>query len=110
MTENTQTPLQHPHYPMIIQSIVIIAFLLIIISLGSALYHLVKYKSQENSEKTAKALTVRISLSVILFIFVFIMIATGLYKPHGIGTRMHLKKTGQMEGAESGLSRPTSPR
>lgn len=95
---------------MIIQSIVTIAFILIIISLGSALYHLVKHQSQEHSEKTAKALTVRISLSVILFIFVFILIATGLYKPHGIGTRMHLKKTGQMESDKTDQSRAVSPR
>lgn len=95
---------------MIIQSIVTIAFILIIISLGSALYHLVKHQSPEHSEKTAKALTVRISLSVILFIFVFILIATGLYQPHGIGARMHLKKTGQTETERFEQSQANSPR
>lgn len=95
---------------MIIQSIVTIAFILIIISLGSALYHLVKHSSREHSEKTAKALTVRISLSVILFIFIFILIATGLYKPHGIGARMHLKKTGPVESGKPAQSEAVSPR
>lgn len=95
---------------MIIQSIVTIAFILIIISLGSALYHLVKHQSQDHSEKTAKALTVRISLSVILFIFIFILIATGLYQPHGIGARMHLKKTGQTENDKPSQSQSVSPR
>lgn len=95
---------------MIIQSIVTIAFILIIISLGSALYHLVKHQSQEHSEKTAKALTVRISLSVILFIFIFILIATGLYKPHGIGARMHPNKTEQIKNDKSEQSQATPAR
>lgn len=78
---------------MIIKTLVIIAFISIIISLGSALLHLVKHKTDEDSKKTVKALTFRIALSVVLFIFVFIMIATGLYTPHGIGVRMHAPKT-----------------
>ncbi len=74
---------------MIIKSIVIIAFILIIISLGSALFHLVKHKTEEESEKTVKALTFRITLSIVLFIFIFIAFATGMFTPHGLGTRMH---------------------
>lgn len=77
---------------MIIKSIAIIAFILIIISLGSALYHLIKHKSQEQSEKTVKALTVRISISIILFIFVFIALATGVLTPHGLGSRIQAAK------------------
>ncbi len=80
---------------MIIQSIIIIAFILIIISLGSALFHLVKHKNQEQSEKTAKALTIRITLSLLLFVFIFIAIATGIFKPHGIGSRMNQQKPAQ---------------
>jgi hypothetical protein len=86
---------------MIIKSIVIIAFILIIISLGSALFHLVKHNNQEQSEKTAKALTFRITLSLILFIFVFIAIATGLFKPHGIGAQMHLQQPAKTGGVVS---------
>ena len=74
---------------MIIKIVVIIAFLFIIASLGSALYHLVKHSDQEQSEKTAKALTFRIGLSVLLFILIFIAYATGLIKPEGIGARIH---------------------
>lgn len=77
---------------MIIKNIVIIAFILIIISLGSALFHLVKYRNQEQSEKTVKALTFRITLSILLFIFIFIALATGLLKPHGLGIQMHMQK------------------
>ncbi|WP_174626661.1 twin transmembrane helix small protein [Candidatus Methylobacter favarea] len=73
---------------MIVKIIVIITFFLIIISLGSALFHLVKHKSQEHSEKTVKALTLRITLSLLLFIFIIIALATGLLKPHGLGVHM----------------------
>ncbi len=77
---------------MIIKSVVIIAFILIIISLGSALFYLVKHKTEEQSEKTVKALTFRITLSILLFIFVFIAVATGIFKPHGLGVKMQAKK------------------
>jgi uncharacterized BrkB/YihY/UPF0761 family membrane protein len=46
--------------------IVLLFVLLILISLGSALYYLVKDKGQ--SERTVKALTVRITLSIVLFV------------------------------------------
>ncbi len=80
---------------MIIKSIAIIVFLLIISSLGFALYNLVKYKDQVHSEKTLKALTTRITLSVILFIFFFIALASGILKPHGIGSRLHQSSSAQ---------------
>ena len=82
---------------MIIKSVVIIAFILIIISLGSALFHLINRKSEEVSEKTVKALTFRITLSILLFIFVFIAVATGIYKPDGLGAKMHMQKPTQAE-------------
>ena len=75
-----------------IKVILITVFLLIIISLGSALYHLVKHKNDASSQKTVRALTFRIGLSVLLFIFVFILVATGIIKPHGIGSRIHPQK------------------
>ncbi len=47
--------------------IVIIVFLVVIVgSLGSALYYLVRDKG--SSDRTVKALTVRISLSIALFV------------------------------------------
>ena len=53
--------------------IVLLFILFIVISLGSALYYLVKDKGQ--SERTVKALTLRISLSIILFV----MLMAGYY-------------------------------
>jgi low temperature requirement protein LtrA len=72
-----------------IKAIIIIAFIVVIASLGSALFHLVNKK--ETSKKTVNALTFRISLSILLFVILFFAIATGLIKPHGIGANMQQK-------------------
>jgi hypothetical protein len=72
-----------------IKIILVSVFLAIIASLGSALYHLVKFKEGTISNNTAKALTIRISLSVLLFIIVFILVLTGVIQPHGIGSKIH---------------------
>lgn len=74
---------------MPIKIFVIVAFLAILVSLGSALFHLVRHKSDEDSRKTAKALTFRIGLSLGLFILLVLALATGLIQPHGLGVRMH---------------------
>ncbi len=79
-----------------IKIIFIIVFLMIIASLANALFHLVKPKAGESSDKTAKALTVRIGLSVALFIFMVILLAAGIIKPQGIGARIHLQKNQDM--------------
>ena len=76
-----------------VKIILIAAFLLIISSLGTALYHLVNNKTGGLSPKVAKALTVRIGLSVLLFLLLFVLVATGVVKPHGIGSRMHSQST-----------------
>ena len=68
--------------------IAFIVFLVILASLASALFNLVKSKDQANSEKIVKALTVRIALSLLLFILIFVAFATGLIEPHGIGARV----------------------
>lgn len=72
-----------------IKILVIIAFIVIIGSLGSALFYLINNKGQQPSAKLVRALTMRIMLSVLLFIFIFAAIALGWLKPHGIGSRIH---------------------
>lgn len=80
---------------MPIKVVFIIVFISILISLGSALFSLVKYKDQEDSKKTVKALTFRIGLSILLFIALYISYATGLIEPTGIGKKMHMAKPDQ---------------
>lgn len=77
---------------MSIKIIFIIVFIFILISLGSALFQMVKHKDKEHSEKMAKALTYRISLSLILFVLMFIAYATGMVKPEGIGANIQAIK------------------
>ena len=67
---------------MLIKILIIAALAAIILSLASGMVFLVKDKGQ--SERTAKALTVRISLSVLLFGLLMLGIFTGHIKPHGI--------------------------
>ncbi len=62
---------------------VVLAFMAcILIALGSALYYILK--RQENPEKAAKALTLRIGLSLMLFILLWISFAMGWLKPHAL--------------------------
>ena len=68
--------------------IVVIIFLLILFSLAKALRHLVKHKSDTDSEKTMRALMARSGISVLLFAILFLAVASGLIKPHGLGTKM----------------------
>lgn len=61
--------------------IVVILFLLFIIgSLFSALFFLIKDKGQ--SDRTVKALTVRVGLSLALFIFLMAGYYFGIFKPN----------------------------
>ena len=63
--------------------IIIVLFLFAIIgSLFSGLFFLMRDKGA--SERTVKALTIRVSLSVLLFILLMIGFATGVLQPHGI--------------------------
>jgi hypothetical protein len=62
--------------------IVLLFILFIVLSLGSALYYLVKDKGQ--SERTVKALTVRISLSIALFVMLMASYYFGLIPQTGL--------------------------
>ena len=67
---------------MIFKIFILFLLLVVIVSLGSALYHLVNNKG--NSDKLVKSLTWRIGLSVGIFILLLIGQATGLIQPHGL--------------------------
>lgn len=63
---------------------IVIALILIVIiaSLGSAMFFLIKDTSQK--KRTLKALTVRIGISVVLFIFIIIAYHMGWIEATGI--------------------------
>ncbi|RPJ48641.1 MAG: twin transmembrane helix small protein [Betaproteobacteria bacterium] len=57
--------------------IVVILFIIVILgSLGSALYYMIKDRG--TTERTAKALTIRIVLSIALFLLLILSFQTGL--------------------------------
>jgi len=61
---------------------ILIAFIGIVISLGSALYYMVNDKG--SSKRTVRALTWRIGISVGLFALIMLLSFMGVIKPHGI--------------------------
>jgi cytochrome bd-type quinol oxidase subunit 2 len=66
-----------------IKFLVVIILIGILVSLGSALFHLVHDRKGE-TKNMVRALTVRISLSVALFVLLFIAYAAGWIQPHGL--------------------------
>jgi hypothetical protein len=67
---------------MLTKVIIVLVLFIIIGSLFSGLFYLIRDKG--TSERTVRALTVRISLSVLLFILLMVGYATGLLQPHGV--------------------------
>lgn len=67
---------------MLIKTVVIVLFIVIIGSLGSALLYLVTDRGERH--RTVKALTVRIALSIVAFLLLFAGYFAGIIQPHGI--------------------------
>jgi len=67
---------------MFLKIAVVVVLLVILFSLGSGLWFLVQDKGR--SDRTVKALTVRIALSLGLFILLMLAYAFGLIAPHGV--------------------------
>ncbi len=61
---------------------VVVVLLGILASLGSGLIYMIRDHS--DSDRTVKALTVRILLSVLLFGLLMLGIYTGVIQPHGV--------------------------
>jgi hypothetical protein len=68
----------------IIALLVIAIFVAIVISLGTALFHLTRGGGAGDSRKMARALTVRIALSLGLFILLMLAWWAGIITPHGL--------------------------
>lgn len=71
-----------PAETQILKIFIVLALLVIIGSLGTGLYYLLKDRNR--SPRTVRALTLRIGLSIGLFIALLIAFSTGLIKPHGL--------------------------
>ncbi|MBV8343290.1 MAG: twin transmembrane helix small protein [Gammaproteobacteria bacterium] len=67
--------------------LVLVCFLAIVASLGSALYHLTRGggASAEHSAKLQRALALRIGLSIVLFALLMLAWHFGLVTPHALG-------------------------
>ena len=63
--------------------VVVVLLLAIVGSLASGLIYL--FRDNNDSRRTVRALTVRISLSVSLFILLLVAHAMGLLRPGGLG-------------------------
>jgi hypothetical protein len=62
--------------------LILAALLAIVVSMGSALYHLSSKKG--NPTKMVRALTIRVSLSLALFILLLVAWKLGYIRPHGV--------------------------
>ena len=67
---------------MAFKVVIIIVLCVIVGVLGSGLVYMIRDKGRSN--RTAKALTLRITLSLGLFVLLMVAYATGLITPHGI--------------------------
>ena len=67
---------------MIFKTVIVILLLVVILSLGQALFYLIKDESK--TDRMLKSLTWRIGLSVFIFILLLIGQAVGLIQPHGL--------------------------
>lgn len=66
----------------VVKVVVVVLLVSILVSLGTALVHLMR--SGGSSDRTVRALTVRVALSIGLFVLLMIGFATGLISPHGL--------------------------
>lgn len=64
------------------KTLVAIAFILILISLGSALVFLMRDKGKSN--RTVKALAFRVGFSIALFVLILVAYSQGWIQPTGI--------------------------
>jgi Protein of unknown function (DUF2909) len=71
----------------LIRLLTLLVLLAIVVSLGSALFHLARGRDDADSAKMARALTLRITLSVVLFALLLLAWHFGLIHPHGLQPR-----------------------
>ncbi len=68
---------------LLFKLVIVILLIFILVSLFTALYHMVK--SPDNAASVAKSLTIRIGLSLFLLFLIFVGSQFGVIVPHGFG-------------------------
>jgi hypothetical protein len=68
---------------MLPKILILLILVVVIASLGSALFYLVK-DGNRRSPRTARALTLRIGLSIALFLSLLLAYRLGFIQPHGL--------------------------
>ena len=68
--------------PMLAKILVVAIFIGVLASLGSGLFFLVRDKGR--SERTVRALTMRVAISIGLLCLLVLLWSLGLIEPHGI--------------------------
>ena len=63
--------------------LIVILFVIILISLGAALYYLIKDKG--STKRTVNALTIRIAVSISIILLLILGYYAGVIQPHGLG-------------------------
>ncbi len=71
----------------LVHLVVLLMLLAIVVSLGSALYHLTRGPGGANSRKMVRALSIRVGLSLALFLLLMLAWYAGLIAPHGLQPR-----------------------
>ena len=68
---------------MLMKAVILVFLIVIIYSLGSALYYLARDKKNDEL-RVVKALSWRIGLSLLLFVLLFVAFGLGWITPHSI--------------------------
>ncbi len=71
----------------LVHLVILLMLLAIVVSLGSALYHLTRGSGPDSSRKMVRALSVRVGLSLALFFLLMLAWHAGLIEPHGLQPR-----------------------
>lgn len=69
---------------MLFKLIVVSLLIVILVSLGIALFSLIKQKPESDPDRTVKALTFRIGLSIALVVLLIVGYKLGLISPHNL--------------------------
>ena len=77
---------------MITKTMIVFVLILIIASLGLALRYL--FKDGGGSQRTVKALTLRIGISIALFFLLLLGYQAGILHPHGLNAGVNKAQTG----------------